>query len=313
MTGFGKPFKLESTTGAQLSVRHQKAQGNALGIIHVNHGLADHGLRYQRFASALSTSGFHVFAHDHRGHGFTETSDAPPRTFSVQGDGVVKVLDDCAAVQAHALTEYPGLPLIMFGHSMGGLITMNFALRHTNNLAGFAVWNANFSGGLAGRMAQFLLKYERLRLGSDAPSRLLPKLTFADWARKIDGARTSFDWLSHIEEQVEAYVADPLCGWDPSVGMWLDVFSMVFAGGARELLATSPARHTPFHLLGGGEDPSTEFGNAAEQQADRLKNAGFDQVTTRIFPNARHETLNDLDEKEATETFIAFAKSCCSV
>ena len=180
MSGFDEPFNLDGSSAVHLSVRHFAAQGEALGIVQINHGLAEHGLRYNRFASALSKSGFHVYVHDHRGHGFTEAYDAPPRAFSVQGDGVAKVLEDCAAVHAHAVQQHPGLPVIMFGHSMGGLITMNFALQHVDKLAGFAVWNANFSGGVAGRLAQFLLKYERFRLGSDASSRLLPKLTFAD-------------------------------------------------------------------------------------------------------------------------------------
>lgn len=312
MSKFGNNFTLDSHTGAQLNVYCTKAKGKACGIVHINHGLAEHALRYAGFADALSKAGFHVFAPDHRGHGFTKAADAPAGVFSQGTDGVNKVLEDCADVQAHAIKKYPGLPLVMFGHSMGAIITMNYVLKKPQTLAGAAVWNTNFDAGLLGRLAQLILKYERFRLGSDVPSRILPKLTFEDWAKKVPDKRTNFDWLSRIESEVDAYISDSLCGWDPSVGMWLNIFEMVFAGGAPGKNANAGAIEVPIQLLGGGNDPSTNFGQAISNQVKRLEASRFENVQSYILPDARHETLNDLDAKDATAHFIQFAKSCCS-
>ena len=166
--------ELESPTGATLAVRHEQAAGKARGIIQINHGLAEHSARYARFARALSEAGYHVYAHDHRGHGETRASDAPPRVFSLEGNGSGKAIADIEAVQTHARKTHPGLPLISFGHSMGGLLAMKHALAHPEGLSAVAVWNSNFSGGIAGRAAQAILRFEKFRLGSDVPSRILP-------------------------------------------------------------------------------------------------------------------------------------------
>ncbi|MEL6437573.1 MAG: alpha/beta hydrolase, partial [Pseudomonadota bacterium] len=268
-----------------------------------------HCARYARFAAALTEAGFAVIAHDHRGHGATTASDAPKGTFKAgRGSGVDAVMEDCRAVQDHARAECHDVPVIMFGHSMGGLITMNYALRNAEHLAGAAVWNSNFTGGLQGRMGQALLAYERMRLGSDVPSRIMPKLTFHDWAGRIEDPRTDFDWLSRIPAEVDAYIADPDCGWDASVSLWQDIMRMVFAGGRLDGVKDA-ARDLPFMLVGGGEDPATFGGVAVETQANRMRGAGFAQLTHKHYPNARHETLNDLDGPKAIADFNAWATS----
>lgn len=305
---FADQFALSSPTGATLNVFHQPASGRLRAIVHINHGLAEHAARYARFAHALGSAGFAVVAHDHRGHGQTTASDAPQGVFSNAGSGVDAVMADIAAVHAEIGRRHPDQPLFMFGHSMGGLITMNHALRHPGRLAGAAVWNANFSGGIAGRAAQAILAWERMRLGSDVPSRLLPRLTFGAWARAMPNRRTGFDWLSRIESEVDAYIAEPMCGWDASVGLWQDVFAMIFAGG-RVRAANDQTKALPFHLVGGGQDPATENGKAVRRHAERMRQAGFADVTETIYPDARHETLNDRDAERATGDFIAWMET----
>ncbi|WP_026480082.1 alpha/beta fold hydrolase [Ahrensia sp. 13_GOM-1096m] len=306
---FDTKKRIVSASGADINCYVKHAASDARCIVHINHGLAEHAERYARFATKLSEAGCHVYAHDHRGHGLTKAKDAPQGVFSLDGDGVKKVMLDCAAVQENARAHHPDLPLIMFGHSMGGLITMNYALAHADRLAGAAVWNSNFSGGLAGRLAQGILHYERFRLGSDVPSRILPKLTFETWGKKIPNHRTDFDWLSHIEKEVDAYIADPNCGWNASVSMWQDLFDLVF-NGSRVRGASKKTKILPIQLLGGGKDPATDNAIATQAQCKRLKAAGFTAVKKIVFPSARHETLNDEDQDAATEAFIVFLHSC---
>lgn len=297
-------FSLPTPSGAALNVYVSQA-AHPRAIIQLNHGLAEHAARYEAFAAKLNAAGFHVYAQDHRGHGFTKAPDAEIGFFG-KGDMAQIVLDDVATLHHHIAQEHPDLPIILFGHSMGGLITMNYALQNPHNLAAVAIWNANFSGGILGRLAQAILKYERWRLGSDVPSRILPKLTFQTWGKQIKGARTPFDWLSHIPAAVDRYNADPLCGWDASVAMWQTIFDWVFNGSDAKALNSLP-KHLPFYLVGGGEDPATEQATATRQQAKRLQTAGLINVETTIYPQARHETLNDIVADEATEAFILWA------
>ncbi|MFP5078148.1 alpha/beta fold hydrolase [Rhizobium sp. YIM 134829] len=298
------PALLASPTGAALSIRHWPAEGVARGILLISHGLAEHSGRYAAFAGAMSAKGFSVHALDHRGHGATRAPDAPLGSFG--RGGAAAVFDDLEALRAHACAAEPGLPVLLFGHSMGGLIALNAAARAETPYDGLAVWNSNFFPGIAGRLAQGVLAMERMRLGSDVPSVLLPRLTFEAWGKAVPGARTPFDWLSHDEAVVAAYLADPLCGFPATVGLWQALFQLAFAGVSRESVARLP-HSLPIHLAGGGEDPATDHGVAVRRLADRLRRAGLSDVTLRIDPRARHETLNDHGREAAIEDFAAWA------
>lgn len=297
---------LASPTGAELHLYHCAAEGPARGVVQINHGLAEHAARYARFADFLAHEGFEVYAHDHRGHGATLAPDAAIGVFAAAA-GAAAVIADVDAVHAHITASHPGLPVIIFGHSMGGLVALNYVLKRNKGLAGAAIWNANFSAGLLGRLAKGLLAWERMRLGSDVPSRILPRLTFQDWARKIPGARTPFDWLSRDAIEVDKYIDDPLCGWDASVSMWRDVFDLIFAGADNRNFSAVP-RDLPINLIGGGKDPATDGGKATRALAGRLKAMGFGDVEARVLPDTRHESLNEINRDAVMEDFAAWSK-----
>lgn len=301
---FAETRHLNSPTGARLAFHHLPARGTARGIVLICHGLAEHSRRYRRFAEALSAAGYHAYAHDHRGHGETTAPDAPLGRFA-RRDGVDAVIEDVMAIRARAEEDHPGLPVILFGHSMGGLISLNTAVTHPESFAGVAVWNSNFAVGIAGRAAQAILAVERMFLGSDVPSALLPKLTFQAWGKAIPRHRTLFDWLSNLPSEVDAYIADPLCGFDASVSLWDDIFTLSYRAPSKPWLSRLPAR-MPFHLVGGGRDPATAGGKAIDWLAASLKKAGFSRITKEIYQDARHETLNDIGAETAIRGFVAW-------
>lgn len=290
-----------ASAGASLAFHHQPAEGDARAILLVCHGLAEHSKRYEAFATAMAARGYHVYAHDHRGHGETTAPDAPIGRFARRG-GVERVIDDVVAMRNHAVADHPGLPVILFGHSMGGLIALNVAVAAPEKFDAVAVWNSNFNPGIAGRAAQAILLAERALKGSDVPSDLLPRLTFGAWGKSIAGRRTEFDWLSRDPAQVDSYIADPLCGFDASVSLWLDLFELTFRAPRKEHLARLPA-DMPINLVGGGCDPATANGKAILWLSNRLKASGFSRISTRIYEDMRHETLNEIGAADATATF----------
>jgi alpha-beta hydrolase superfamily lysophospholipase len=289
---------------AALAWRYQPASAPERGILLISHGLAEHSARYNRFAKVMGLQGFHVYAHDHRGHGATQSADAPFGRYAL-ANGPQKVVDDITAICKLARTEHPDLPVILFGHSMGGLIALNAAEEHPDLYDGLAVWNSNFNPGLAGRAALLILAAERMLKGSDVPSTILPPLTFGAWGKSIDGHKTPFDWLSRDEKEVAAYIADPLCGFDASVSLWIDLFKMTFAGASGERLRRLRTG-LPIHLVGGGQDPATNQGRAITWLAKRLERQGFSNVTTQIYPEMRHETLNEKGREGPVRDFAAW-------
>ncbi|RWL21783.1 MULTISPECIES: alpha/beta hydrolase [Mesorhizobium] len=304
---FSQQRVLRSPTGAELNLYVKRAEGRPRAVVQINHGLAEHAARYVRFATFLGERGFHVYAHDHRGHGATKAPDAPLGRFA-QKHGGAKVVADVAAVHDLIAGDHPGLPVIAFGHSMGGLVALNFMLHHSSRLHAAAIWNANFSAGLASRAAQIILAWEKFRLGSDMPSRMLPRLTFQAWGKAVPDHRTPFDWLSRDAAEVDKYIADPLCGWDASVSMWRDLFGFVF-DGADGTNFSGVRKTLPICLVGGEKDPATDGGRAVSHLAGRLHRMGFSNLVSKVYAETRHESLNEVNRDKIMDDFAVWADS----
>jgi alpha-beta hydrolase superfamily lysophospholipase len=308
--GFEHAFTLVGSSGATLSTRRQTAEGGARGVFVLSHGLAEHALRYVPMARFLAQRGYDVYGYDHRGHGATTAPDAPLGRFAWR-DGERRLLEDLETVRNLAEVDNPGLPVFLFGHSMGGTIAARAAQERPGAFAGLAVWNANLDPGIAGRLGLLLLKAERFFKGSDVPSRLGPSLTFDTWGRSIPDARTGFDWLSRDETEVRKYIDDPLCGFDCSVSLWIDLVAMTLAAGLDRNLRRLP-KNLPINLVGGGRDPATDRGRAMSWLADRLRRLDITKVYLTIYPDMRHETLNEFGREQAMIMLADWADSVVS-
>ncbi|MEI9424429.1 alpha/beta hydrolase [Mesorhizobium sp. Cs1299R1N1] len=302
---FSQQRVVRSPTGADLNLFVRQADTPPRAVIQINHGLAEHAARYDRFAGFLAARGFHVYVHDHRGHGATKAPDAPLGRFADK-DGPAKVIADVDAIHDLIAREQPDLPVILFGHSMGASVALNFMLRHSNRIHAAAIWNGNFSQGLLGQVALGILAWERMRLGSDVPSRLLPKLTFQAWGKAVPNHRTLFDWLSRDEAEVAKYIADPLCGWDASISMWRDVVALALNGGKDAGFATV-RRDIPVAIVGGEKDPASDYGKGITHLASRMRRMGFSNLVSKVYAETRHESLHEVNRDTIMDDFANWA------
>ena len=171
-----------------------------------------------------------------------------------------------------------------------------------------AIWNANFSAGLpaVSRRHPGLGKLPaRLRRAvAHAAEAHLPGL-----GQAVPDHRTAFDWLSRDPAEVDKYVADPLCGWDASVSMWRDLFGFVFFG-ADDRNFRSVRKNLPFNLVGGEKDPATDGGKAVTILLAHAR-MGFSNLTSKVYAETRHESLNEVNRNIITEDFAAWAGNTC--
>ena len=291
---------METPDGADLLV-HWSDVERPRAVLAIQHGMAEHSGRYARFQRALADAGYASVAHDHRGHGGTTAPGAGVGHFGPAGwEGVVA---DAAAVMDATAARHPGAPVVAFGHSMGGIVALGLALDWAERLAGLAVWNIAFRGGVEAAAFRALLLAERFRKGSDVPSALTRKLTFDAWNKRFAPNRTEFDWLSRDRAEVDAYAADPRCGHGVTVGMWLDVLDGIARGADDRALARLPD-DLPVHLLGGADDPATDGGKATRRLAERMRRAGTTDVTCEVLPGTRHEALNEVNRDTTTRAFV---------
>ena len=305
---FEQETPLASPSGATVSMRHQPAEGAPRGIVLLSHGLAEHSARYRPLALYFARRGYAVYGFDHRGHGHTTAPDAPLGRFAWRG-GEARLLQDLATVRERARADNPGLPLILFGHSKGGMIAARAAEAEPAAYAGLCIWNSHLNPGVAGRIGLLVLKAERFFKGSDVPSRFGPLFTFETWAKSVKDRKTDFDWLSRDEVEVQTYIADPLCGFDCSVSLWIDLIGMARDAG-RDL--DRLPKTLPVNLVGGGQDPATDQAKAMTWLADRLRARNITNVHLTIYPEMRHETLNEFGRERAMEMLADWADGVVS-
>lgn len=291
------------SAGVSLNYFHNVPKGKLKGVVHINHGLAEHAQRYETFAHDLAKAGYASYVHDHRGHGATVAPGASIGSFG--DDGWNGVIADVYAMNQLAKINHPDVPTIVFGHSMGGILTLSYLMTHPESVSAAALWNFGVEAGVLGFVLKSILKVQRMFLGSDVPSGLVKAQTFEAWNKKFAPNRTEFDWLSRDEAQVDKYVADPLCGFDSSIALWLELVGGIYFGADNNNLAKLP-NTLPIHLQGGEKDPCSEYGTAVAKVYQRMQSAGMTDVTFNLLADTRHESLNEINRDETVADFIAW-------
>lgn len=268
--------------------------------VQILHGLSEHLGRYQRFADACRDYGFAVVGHDHRGHGAGYAPD-PPGHFADRG-GWSKVVNDATAVQKFGLRRWPGVPLVLFGHSMGSYIAQSVAAREPGNIAALILSASTLSSRAQVRAGRLLALFAIARSGGRHHSPWLHQLGFGNFNRRFEPARTPVDWLTRDEAEVDKNIADPCCGLPLSNRLWYDLL-----GGLLEVTAPRTLRgiraDMPILVTGGQDDPvGGRHGMARLAQA--LEDTDHGNVTLEIWPGGRHEMLNEINRDEFTRYLL---------
>ena len=298
-------FTHQASDGKRLFVyRFLPAEGTAVkAVVHIAHGMAEHAARYARVAEALTLAGYAVYANDHRGHG--KTASADELGFFASEGGFARVVADLAELVAHEKKEHPGLPVVLFGHSMGSYMAQAFVIERGRELAGVVLSASAGKPNALASAGRLVARAERLRLGERGKSKLLQSLSFEAFNKQFAPTRTAFDWLSRDAAEVDKYVADPLCGFAVTTSLWVDVLDALGAIAGPERQARIP-KDLPIYVFSGSEDPVSEKTKSLEQLLAAYRLAGIRDVSHRFYPSARHEVLNETNRDEVTRDLVVW-------
>jgi alpha-beta hydrolase superfamily lysophospholipase len=293
-------FVFRADDGAKLLGRRWLPDGRPRAIVQIAHGLAEHSARYARLAAALNAASYGVYASDHRGHG--PSFDPADLGHFADADGWAKALSDLWTFNRLIAAEQPGVPIVFLGHSMGSFLGQAFVAGHSEALTGAVYSGSNGAPPAIATAGRFIARAERFRLGKRGKSKLLNQMMFGDFNKPFKPARTEVDWLSRDPAEVDAYAADPLCGFPFTNQLAIDLLDALPGLLAPERFA-SIRKDLPICVFSGERDP---VGSNIQGLIDALKAAGFTRLTTRIYPGARHETLNETNRDEVIGDLIAW-------
>jgi alpha-beta hydrolase superfamily lysophospholipase len=297
--------QLTSSDGRTFHYYQWAADVPPRAIVQIVHGAAEHAGRYAPFAEALVARGWAVVAEDHRGHGRTIAVGATPGDMG-PANAIERVADDVLQLAQHAQAQYPGIPVVLFGHSMGSLISQRVLARR-GALYAAAVLSGSLAVDLVAQAKPAIDEAVR-RQGRDAPAAELQSAMFGALMQGFKDPRTPFDWLSRDAAEVDKYINDPLCGFPLSNGAWQDIAESALRTLDADESKKIPAA-LPVLILSGTDDPVHLNGLAIQQLHDRLRGAGVTRLTRRLYPGGRHEMLNELNRDEVVSETIAWIDS----
>lgn len=305
-----EPLSYEASDGALVHLYRWLPEGPVRGSILIAHGMGEHAGRYDATAQALRHAGFAVYANDHRGHGRT----APAGQLGNLGsDGWNRMLLDSAELLDWIRAAHPEVPQVLFGHSMGAMLTQQFLTRYGDRLdAVILSGSPGRAGLLQGWLSRGIARFERWRLGADAHSALLQQLLFGRSNKPFDApGGTGYEWLSRDAAEVRAYAADPWCGFVLCAGSLCDLFAGDREAFRRDALARIPPA-LPLYVFSGSDDPV----HAGERNLQRLLEdyrARLNRLEYRLYPGGRHEMLNETNRGQVLQDLLGWLNATLPV
>ena len=275
---------------------YKKEHDNPRCCVFIAHGMAEHTLRYADFANYLHSHGMSVFGHDHRGHGKTEGQLG----YFAERDGWNLCVEDMAAHIAHIKQNHPEIPLFVFGHSMGSFLMQEYLIRYSHEVDGAILSGSNGKPAPIAKIGYMIALLESKLRGGKAIASISEKIATSEFNKRFQPTRTDQDWLSRDKEQVDLYIADPLSGFPCTTQFWLDMLQ-----GIDEICKPERQKKVrsdlPLFIFGGTMCAVGLYGKGLRNLINAYTQAGLFRLTYCLYPNGRHEMLNEINRQEVYE------------
>ena len=282
-----------------------KPVGEVRAVLQICHGMVEYIRRYDEFAQFLCGEGYYVVGNDHLGHGKSIQAKSEYGFFN-EKYGNACVLGDMHTLRQRTEKKYPGVPYFMLGHSMGSSLLRQYIQMYGNGLSG-----AVLMGTVADHKKAALLFGKRLcRVmaafrGWHYRSKMVDNLVLGAYNKKFKPARTRADWITSDNENLDMYVADPLCSFMSTVNAYYNVFSGMIGIQRKESVYMIP-KGLPVLFVSGADDPVGEFGKGVRKIYEKYCAAGIRDVTLRLYTGDRHEILNETDRDQVYKDLLGW-------
>ena len=274
-------------------------EGPVRAVLVVSHGVSEYILRYQGLAAYLTERGFAVAGHDHLGHGTSVAEGAPRLYFGKKGSWNTVVADLYERRQL-AGRRFAGVPVFLLGHSMGSFLARTYLIRYPGTVQGAILMGTGQMSPALVAAGRAIAAREIRKVGEDHSSPVVMQLAFGAYNKRFAPNRTGFDWLSLDPGNVDRYLADPLCGENPTVGLFREMLAGI-AFNSKPSNLKKMNLNTPVLFISGAEDPVGDCGKGVERSAAAFRRAGVRDVTVKLYPKLRHEILQEAEAPQVCE------------
>lgn len=263
--------------------------GEVRKVLQVVHGMTEHIERYEKLAETLTTEGIAVAGFDLRGHGHNPGN--PQIAAFSEGDAEAS-LEDIHVFRMLLTERFGGVPLVLLGFSLGSFLVREYLGRFGEGLAGTVIMGTGWQPHAVLGAIMMVVRSQVKKAGFEGTTPLIKKLSFETYNGKFAPNRTEADWLCSDEEELDAYLADPLTRQNISTGLFLQLLGMMKSTGSAVSYAGWP-KDLPVLLLSGQEDPVGDFGKGVLQVQKNMEKAGLEKVELEFYLGGRHDILHE--------------------
>lgn len=274
--------------------------------VHIIHGLAEHSCRYERFANYLQSQGYVVTIHDQRGHGKTAVGNGHAYGYMGESAAFDQLVDDAFEVNQAYQLEYPDLPLVLFGHSMGSFVARRYIQLYGSALSGVILSGTGSNSEVTAHAAIALAAYRENKFPKEQPDEFLNEMVFGRYGKQFPG-EAEFAWLSRDPESVRDYEEDEACGFVPTAQMFRVLLEGMNSLETPEFLLNIP-NDLPILLFSGMKDPVGNDTKSVWKVAKQFDQANQQHVTVRLYEEGRHEMLQETNHQQVYETIVEWMK-----
>ncbi len=290
-------IQIRQKDGYITKLAHYSCSRKPKASILILHGMAEHQKRYTAFAEYLVNHDYDVYCYDHRGHG-TDMKMSDLGFFAAK-HGYLLPIQDAITVSNYISKNNRCNKLFLFGHSMGSILARNI-IQIYDHYNGVILSGTNFPPAPLIRSGLLLSSITSLLKGPKHISPYLNHLCFGGTKYTSLSTRTAYDWLSRSNIIVGAYINDPYCGFTCTASFYHDLLKLNQYATTKKLILKTK-KNLPIHLISGEKDPVGSYGVEVHKLFHVLKKLGFINVSCNIYPECRHEILNELNKDEIFE------------
>lgn len=268
-------------------------KGEVKYLIQIAHGMAEHSARYERFADFFTARGAAVYINDHRGHGRTARTPENTGVWNFK-DAWNTVVDDLRQLNDIAGKEHPDKDIILLGHSMGSFLAISYLTKYCKSVEATILTGTAYNSAIKIIPACIIARAQCLFLGASSSAKFLHKQTFGSFNKRFE---KEFEWLSRREKTIEEYIEDPFCGAVFSSSFYKNLFAGLMYNNKSSNLGKT-RKDLPIMIMSGTDDPVGDFGSGPFIISEKYKEIGMKDVQLKMYQDARHEILNEINYKE---------------
>ncbi len=276
-----------------------KPEGEIKGILQIAHGMAEYIARYDEYANYLCERGYLVVGHDHLGHGQSVQNESCLGFFH-ETHGNEYVIGDIHKVRKMFSKEYPEVPYFMMGHSMGSFLLRQYLSMYGDGLKGAIIMGTGDVAAPVLKAGQMVCRTIAASKGWKYRSALVDNMGVGGYNKRFEPSDSKLDWLTSDVELRDLYDSDPLCGYMFTVNGYYHMFRGMETLTKAQTMNQIP-KTLPVFFIAGGQDPVGDFGKSVVRVFKKYKENGMQDVELKLYPEDRHEVLNEKNRQEVYE------------